>query len=158
MNNYWSKFTRWMKYHREESNTQYIKRLCTKIADRSKIELINDIYSNLDDESREEALREITKHIHLKDLEERKIFLHTPSKKDNTFPYRGRSVLITKSYIADMGFSGNVRTPEGFIIDTPEQMYTKNGKKVIVLEELLKNERTELRREIDKVYSGRYPR
>ena len=58
MNNYWSKFTRWMKYHREESNTQYIKRLCTKIADRSKIELINDIYSNLDDESREEALRE----------------------------------------------------------------------------------------------------
>lgn len=43
-------------------------------------------------------------------------YKHEDGEKINYFSYKDRTVLVTSQFIADMGFSGYVKTPVGLLL------------------------------------------
>jgi hypothetical protein len=80
-------------------------------------------------------------------MEEREkiTYEHDDSIKVNYLIYGDRKVLVESQFVADMGFSGNVKTPIGFLVGKPEQVDKKSGKSISVLETLFENEKEEIR-------------
>jgi hypothetical protein len=78
------------------------------------------------------------------------IYEHKDNERVRYLRYKDKLILLTANFVADMGFSGDSDTAQGFLIGEPEQLDKESGKYISKLEEISKEERSEIYAQLKK--------